>query len=78
MVQVEFSREDGYKDTHRVIHKTVWICESWKLKKGDVVSFEDLPNLKWNVVKVYKTVVEIEYLHKKWGLELPKSQRTER
>lgn len=76
MIQVQFERlqDSGTRKTG----KLVWVAAVWKLKKGDVVSFEDSPDLRWTVVKAYKTVISAEHLDKKWGLALPKSQRTER
>ena len=77
MVQVDFSRGVGYRDSYRTLRKTVWVEEKWKLKPGQQVSFKGETDL-WTVAKVYKTMAEMAELDKKWGLDLPKSQRTER
>lgn len=69
MVQVEFA--------HVKARKVVWIDASHNLKSGNKVTFKD-GNLEWDVIKVYDTKIEAEHLDKKWGLNLPKSQRTER
>lgn len=75
MVQVEFERKEENK-TRRMV---VWVDAGYNLRKGSVVSFIDVDNPpKWKVVKVYKTRLEFADIDKKWGLALPKSQRTER
>lgn len=73
MVQAQFERDHGTTKTEKI----VWVDDSWNLKAGNVVSFEDEPGL-WLVKKVYTTKMAAGNLHKKWGLDLPKSQRTER
>lgn len=78
MVQVEFvlQPEGPYSETE--ILKVVWVDKSWNLKHGDLVTFKGEDARKWLVKTVYTTVQEALDLDKKWGLELPKSQRTER
>lgn len=73
MVQVQFERDNGTSTTGRV----VWVDASWNLKAGNIVEFEHEPGL-WKVQRVYKTQIAAAALGMKWGLELPKSQRTER
>lgn len=76
LVQVQFvrpSNEDG-----SVIQKLVWVDKSWALKPNDSVSFKDNPDIEWNVFQVYGTIIEPEEINTRWGLGLPKSQRTER
>jgi hypothetical protein len=75
MVQVQFTRPADRIDTNLL--KLVWVDSSWNLKVGDIVSFKDETEL-WNVDKVYDTKIAACNLEKKWGLDLPKSQRTER
>lgn len=75
MVQVQFER---VHDSGSQTGKLVWVAADWNLRKGDIVSFEDSPEIRWNVVRVYKTQIAVGMLQKKWGLDLPKSQRTER
>ncbi len=74
--QVEFERTVDSKSTK----KLVWVEVSWDLKKGHRVRFYDEPKGSplWKVTKVYKTEMWAEAIHHKWGLDLPKSQRTER
>ena len=73
MVQVQFVRNSGLCE----LGKLVWVEASWNLKVGQIVEFKDEPGL-WMVKKVYTTEIAAANLNKKWGLELPKSQRTER
>lgn len=73
MVQVEFERHDN----STVYNIVVWVDIAWNLKTGDEVFFKG-QTLKWRVTKVYTTVAEYAELGRKWGLDLPKSQRTER
>ena len=74
MVQVEFERTLG---DGRKFQKIVWVDASFKVKIGNIVEFKDDPFL-WKAIKVYQSRIEAAALDKKWGLELPKSQRTER
>ena len=75
MVQVQFERNNGTSKTG----KLVWVDASWNLKRGQIVSFEgEAVDMLWMVKKVYTTQIPAANLHAKWGLDLPKSQRTER
>lgn len=73
MVQVQFVKNSGTSETG----KLVWVDASWNLKVGQIVEFVDDIGL-WMVKKVYQTQIASGNLNKKWGLDLPKSQRTER
>jgi len=73
MVQVDFRKDNGSTITEKV----VWVDASWDLKPGNLVEFCAEPGI-WKVMKVYKTQIAAANLNKKWGLDLPKSQRTER
>lgn len=76
MVQVVFVQP--YPPPSRGIKtQTVWVDTSWGLKEGDQVTFKGETG-RWIVSLVYETVIEHAELDKKWGLDLPKSQRTER
>lgn len=68
MIQAEF-RTPGAS-------KVVWVDASWNLQVGNAVSFKN-DGRKWEVVAVYTTRLPAETLDKKWGLDLPKAQRTE-
>lgn len=81
LIQVEFS--NGAE------RKIVWVDANWRFKIGDNVTFyddfkakieidddEELPI--WRVEKVYETRMLVSQIYRKWGLDLPKSQRTER
>lgn len=79
LLQVEFS-----KGSER---KLVWVDSHWGLKAGDRVSFYDDYKRKvedgdempvWKVERVYSTRLLVSQIYKRWGLDLPKSQRTER
>lgn len=71
MVQIEVLHEKTQA------HNVVWVSTEWKLKPGKMVKFVDDKKY-WRVSKVYETKAEFVDLEKKWGLALPKSQRTER
>ena len=77
MIQVHFTKADSDQYRLYLNEKIVWVDASWKLKKGDLVSFKD-EMFQWTVFKVYETIIESAELDKRWGLDLPKSQRTER
>ena len=74
MVQIEFERTLG---DGKAFQKVVWVDASFRVKTGNIVEFKDDPFL-WKATKVYQSKIEAAALDKKWGLELPKSQRTER
>jgi hypothetical protein len=76
LVQVQFSQPFP-PPTRGIKLQLAWVEEHWKLKKGDVISFED-DESKWKVEKVYSQVEDLANIKTKWGLNLPKSQRTER
>lgn len=57
--------------------KLVWVDSKWKLITGDKVSFEEDERI-WTAIKVYKTAISLDSINKKWGLDLPNNQRTER
>jgi hypothetical protein len=66
MVQVQFER----KVRGGVRHTTAWVDKSWRLKPGNVVSFNDERHLvnapKWTVVSIGTIVEEYESIHNKW------------
>lgn len=76
MVQVKVFRPVEGSDKRW--EKIVWVDKSWNPKVGNCISFTDNLEIYWEVAKVYKTIANNEDLGKKWGLNLPKSQRTER
>ncbi len=53
----------------------VWV-ECGRVKTGTVVSFKETGDRTWFVTRCYSTIAE--HLNRGWGLDLPKSQRTER
>lgn len=53
----------------------VWV-EKGRVKKGDIVTFKETGDKKWMVTFFYDTT--ITGVNRGWGLDLPKSQRTER
>lgn len=73
MVQIDCVRNENETQ----LCKTVWIDKSWKVKPGDQVVFKG-DDRKWDIVEVYGTELNADAIETKWGLELPKSQRTER
>jgi len=67
--------ECGRADSLRAM--VVWVDTSWNVKEGNVLEFRDYDG-SWLVKKVYETKIDAANLNIKWGLALPKSQRTER
>lgn len=67
--------ECGRGDSQRAM--VVWVDTSWNVKEGNVLEFKDYDG-NWLVKKVYNTKLDANNLDTKWGLALPKSQRTER
>jgi hypothetical protein len=63
------------------IHAQIaWIPVDPRVKKGSVITLKDNPESgEWRVAELYVTRQQSEDIeHRKWGLDLPKSQRTER
>jgi hypothetical protein len=54
---------------------TVWV-EAHRVKAGNVVSFKETGDRQWLVMQCYDLV--IPSVNRGWGLDLPKSSRTER
>lgn len=54
----------------------VWLPVDSRVKEGSIISLEK-GGEKWKVEKMYSTV-DSESIQRGWGLDLPKSQRTER
>ena len=67
MVQIQFERrlKSGVKR-----HTTAWVDQSWRLKPGQAVEFEDdadsLYEVRWTVVSVGTIVQEYEEINRKW------------
>lgn len=80
MVQVEFSRPLGNNSSmfDSTVSKIVWVNASWNLKPGHMVKFKDDEEYEWKVVIAYEFHIDAADIYTKWGLDLPKSQRTER
>ncbi len=79
MVQVTFSQPIPPPSPRGRTIQTVWVDLSWNLTEGDQVTFRDENKQgRWMVDKVYETIVTLAELDKKWGLDLPRSYRTER
>lgn len=79
LVQIEFARGSS--------RKVVWVDSSWHLRLGDRVSFvddyetgflEEPQPSPWTVKKIYSTKIQSQQIYRRWGLDLPKSERTER
>lgn len=54
----------------------VWVDADKGLKIGNIVTFKETGDRRWCVVDIYET--KIDKPNRGWGLDLPKSQRTER
>lgn len=66
------------KKTDRgMAHLVAWLPVDVRVKRGTVVSLDKVDNDRWTVEAQYATQ-DSELINTKWGLELPKSQRTER
>lgn len=76
MRQIEVKRTEGSSE----IHKIVWVSDDRKLLIGDHVNFiGQQEEIFWTIVKLYDCRVDLAAISNvKWGLDLPKSQRTER
>lgn len=68
MVQVEFER----KVRGGVRRTTAWVDQSWHLKPGKIVEFEDdevkVFTPRWTVVKVGTIVQEYREIYRKWNV----------
>jgi len=53
----------------------VWV-EARRVRRGDYVTFKETGDKLWKVTETYG--VTIDGVNRGWGLNLPKSQRTER
>jgi hypothetical protein len=66
MVQVQFER----KVNGGVRHTTAWVDASWRLKRGNVVTFDHEESLmnerRWTVVRVGKIEQEYAQINDKW------------
>jgi len=58
-------------------HLIAWLPVDPRVKRGTVVSLDKDDSNRWTVEAQYATQ-ESEEINDKWGLRLPKSQRTER
>ena len=72
LIQADFRR------VNTSVYQTVWVDASWKLKPGQVVTFKNDEDRKWEVRVVYTNEIEMSDINQRWGLDLPASQRTER
>lgn len=54
-----------------------WLPVDPRVKCGTVISLDKVDNDRWMVEAQY-AVQDQELINTKWGLELPRSQRTER
>jgi hypothetical protein len=66
-------KQDNPKDNN--VFMLTWLDYSQKVKPGSIISIDDDED-KWEVMEQYDTLQWED--RKLWGLELPKSQRTER
>lgn len=73
LIQIEVQFRTPIGATQRI----TWVNVKHKVKRGNIVKFVD-DNRNWEVTQVYKTAIESQEIETKWGLHLPKSQRTEK
>jgi hypothetical protein len=61
-----------------VNHTVVWLPVDPRVKRGSIISLKDEPERgKWEVAKLFHRQ-SLSDIQRGWGLDLPKSQRTER
>ena len=59
------------------VHTICWLDVRPNVKVGSVVSLEDSPEEWWTVLS-QGCVQDASLINRKWGLDLPKTQRLER
>lgn len=59
-----------------ITHLTTWLPWAPRLKAGVEVELDRDPGDRWHVDELYSTI-ESEKIEQRWGLSLPRSQRTE-
>lgn len=64
------------KTEHGEVHTICWLDVKPKVRVGSVITLEDSDE-RWRVVS-QGWVQDSSLINQKWGLDLPKSQRTER
>jgi hypothetical protein len=74
-IQVKVFRP--YENSDKKLYRVTWVEKSWSPKVGQCISFTDEPQIFWEIEEVYTTVTTGDF-NTRWGLNLPKSQRTER
>lgn len=74
LVQTHLSRKTG-EGTE--IHTICWLDVRPNVKVGSRVSLEDSPG-EWWTVQSQGCVQDGSLINRKWGLDLPKTQRLER
>jgi len=57
-------------------HLVAWLPIDSRVKRGSVVSLDKDDSNRWTVEQQY-AVQEADSIQTKWGLDLPRSQRTE-
>ena len=77
-MQVVQTRLQQQTDSGGIRNTVAWLPVDPRVKKGSVISFKDEPESgTWKVVEMYVRQ-DSELIQRGWGLDLPKSQRTER
>jgi hypothetical protein len=72
VIQTHLSRPT-YEGT---AHMITWLPVHPKIKPGAIISLDKDPD-RWRVEQTFQTT-DLENIQTRWGLDLPKSQRTER
>ena len=76
--QMEVVQTLLHQRSERGIHAQVaWLPVDPRVRPGRLVTLKDEPETEWEVVQQYARQ-DSEGIPRKWGLDLPKSQRTER
>lgn len=73
VTQAKLSNKDNSLST---VETVVWLPKDTRVKEGSVISLGK-DERKWLVEEQYATT-DSQNLHQGWGLELPRSHRTER
>lgn len=61
---------------HGTTHMMTWLDPDPRVKVGSIIELQRMDDILWEVIWQSKPAVAGE--QRKWGLDLPKSQRTER
>jgi hypothetical protein len=73
VVQTALTKQTGTG----VAHLVAWLPVDPRVKRGSVISLDKDDSNRWQVEEQY-AIQDADAIQTKWGLDLPKGQRTER